>query len=229
MFGNRENTQVLYFENKKARTESVVDAIVRSHNVMVVCGPGTLVSSGIQVSQPLSRDVLVHLIAYNSPLLSQPEKSQIRLVRGGTEAQTTLSTLLNECSSISSTGNELREDTLGLFNIIMTRRRLQARTAPANQFHAYLRRLCESNNLVQCLTTNLDGIEVRDIPDIKQKIVMMRGDNRVVRCLTKDCPGYTASALDGLTEQLLKGDTVPCEHCTSRGEPLNWDFIDWIR
>lgn len=100
----------------------------------------------------------------------------------------------------------------------MTQRRLQVHAAPPNQFHGYLRHLYESSNLVRCLTTNPDGIEASNDPDLEKKIVMMRGDNRVVRCLTRDCPGYTSPALESLTERLLKGDAVPCEYCTSQGE-----------
>ncbi|KAF8595563.1 hypothetical protein BDV93DRAFT_514897 [Ceratobasidium sp. AG-I] len=155
-FSSGLSTQVLDFEQKKARAESVLDAIARSHGVMVVCGPGTLVASGIM-----------------------PEKEQVKLVRGDAEANTSLMSLLKECSSVRASGSELREDTLGLFNMAMTRRRLQASAAPGNQFHRYLGRVCKSGNLVRCLTANLDGMEGRDYPDIEQRLVMMRGDNRV--------------------------------------------------
>lgn len=67
IFGNGKNTQVLDFKNKKARAESVLDAIVGSHGVMVVCGPGTLGQSGIQVNLSCSRGIVTNLNLSNCP------------------------------------------------------------------------------------------------------------------------------------------------------------------
>lgn len=43
-------TKVLDYENNKARVESMVEAIVRSRGVMVLCGPEVQEACGIPVS-----------------------------------------------------------------------------------------------------------------------------------------------------------------------------------
>lgn len=50
IFSHGPSTQVLDFSGKKVRTESVLNAMVQSNGVMVLCGPGTLAASGIEVS-----------------------------------------------------------------------------------------------------------------------------------------------------------------------------------
>lgn len=137
----------------------------------------------------------------------------MKLLCGDSQTQTTVASLIRECTSAS----QVREETLGFFNVAMAQRRLQASEAPTNNFHTYLRLLCESDNLVRCLTTNLEGMEGRDCPEVEARLMMTRGDNRFVRCLSRDCPGLTSPDFEHLLVQLSTGQTVNCPLCYPKG------------
>lgn len=138
-------------------------------------------------------------------------------MQGETRTQTSITSLLQACFAANANGRELREDTLGLLNMAMAQRRALVHNAPSSRFHEYLGRLCESGNLVGCITANIDGMESKNYPGVEEKLHMMRGDNRLARCLMPDCPGLIYPLPDSLEEKSRNGESVPCVPCMARG------------
>lgn len=107
---------------------------------------------------------------------------------------------------------------LAAFNILMTRLRKTARSAPLGNFHKFLHRAFDEGRVIQCLTRNFDGLETRDRPDLIKRVIMVHGDNRVLRCCSPDCAGVFGKTVTNLDRKLASGELVECMSCVAAGE-----------
>lgn len=150
-------------------------------------------------------------------------------------------TLIRDCTPGKTSADDLNPRTLAGLNKVMAARRVAARSAPPSEFHSFLSRLCAAGALAACLTTSFDGLEARGDPALESKMVMLHGDNRVLRCCRPRCAGLSEEdtmKLDGWwlgSDDAVDPDahSVLCEECLKKCEyrepgsdisPCNTDF-----
>jgi NAD-dependent SIR2 family protein deacetylase len=133
-----------------------------------------------------------------------------------------MSTIINDqpvkYSALFSDYLTLEGSKLAQFNMIMTKLRRSARQAPLGNFHKFLHLAFDSGRVVYCLTRNFDGLETRDRQDLIDDVVMVHGDNRILRCAFPDCPGIFGEHVALLDQKLLDGELVECTACLAVGE-----------
>ncbi|KAF8597009.1 hypothetical protein BDV93DRAFT_513684 [Ceratobasidium sp. AG-I] len=184
-------TKVYDFESHSSRIVSIIDAIVGSRKMMVVSGSEVLDASGMQLETSGKSDSGAEM-----------------------EVPATLGDLIKECLTVDLKVEEVRDDKLQIFNQAMTRRRVESRCLAPVPFYTFLRRAFDRGRLLGCLSDNLDGLETQGHAAMESILVMMRGDNRKLRCRTAGCPGLAGQEVIDLDAQLLRGEDISCPRCT---------------
>jgi NAD-dependent SIR2 family protein deacetylase len=100
--------------------------------------------------------------------------------------------------------------------------RAKSRWASLSKFHQFLHRAFDNGLVARWLTRNFDGLETRDRPDLVDHVLMVHGDNQVLRCASPDCPGISGDAVVELDMRLLRGELVMCPACFTPGE-ISWN------
>ncbi|KAG8736716.1 hypothetical protein FRC10_009025 [Ceratobasidium sp. 414] len=198
-------------EKDHARFKQLINSIVRTKHVLVLCGDSATSQSGLPS------------LAYAVP--SQPLEDVVDARFGSQTRRTPLRTLLRDCSPATVAADNLDTRLLASLNTAMAARRIAARSAPASSFHRFLAGMCAEDRLVRCLTTSFDGLEARGNPALEAKTMMLHGDNRVLRCCRRGCSGKNQADTAGLDRKLLSpaplsdssGDYgQPCDSCVKK-------------
>ncbi|KAG9100871.1 hypothetical protein FRC06_003590 [Ceratobasidium sp. 370] len=171
---------------------AVVKAISETDNMIVICGPGVSVVSGM----PDGMDTAVKL-SHNT-----------------FERHTTLQAAIEECSATSLDAKNIDQDKLAAFNKLMAGFRKQARTAPPTNFYRFLHRVFREQRVKRCFTQNIDGLETQGYVGPQPRITMICGDNRMLRCPTKACRQVDTRHATSIDSKLLLGETVICASCS---------------
>ncbi|EUC54501.1 hypothetical protein RSOL_052980, partial [Rhizoctonia solani AG-3 Rhs1AP] len=156
------SVQTLTPSDNPTRFSEVLATIARTQKMMILCGENVCLAEG--------------LLPVGAPLSGQ---------RAGQGVPNTLRGLLVECSPTTIPAEQLPADKLAALNLVMTRRRIAARSAPLTTFHDLLGQLFDQDRLVSCVTGSFDGVEERCRPGFSDRLVMLYGDNRQLRCYTK--------------------------------------------
>jgi NAD-dependent SIR2 family protein deacetylase len=107
---------------------------------------------------------------------------------------------------------------LSALNARMATLRAKSRWASLSKFHQFLHRAFDNGLVARWLTRNFDGLETCDRPDLVDHVLMVHGDNQVLRCASPDCPGISGDAVVELDRRLLRGELVMCQACFTPGE-----------
>ncbi|KDN35631.1 hypothetical protein RSAG8_11426, partial [Rhizoctonia solani AG-8 WAC10335] len=146
------------------RFSEVLATIGRTQKMMVLSGENVGLAAG--------------LLPVSAPLPGQ---------RAGQGQTNTLRGLLVECSPTTIAPDQLPAERLAALNLAMTRRRIAARSAELTKFHHLLGRLFDEGRLISYLTESFDGIEERSSAGFSDRVVMLYGDNRLLRCCMPRC------------------------------------------
>jgi hypothetical protein len=107
---------------------------------------------------------------------------------------------------------------LAALNRAMTRRRIAARSASHTVIEDFLLRTFEEGSLVACMSSNFDGIGASGRPDLAEHIVMLYGDNRVLRCCMANCRTHSEREAPAFDDRILAEGNVICEGCEQKSE-----------
>ncbi|KAG8739123.1 hypothetical protein FRC10_006121 [Ceratobasidium sp. 414] len=178
-----------------SRFKDIVAGIARTGKMMIMCGDVALAGTGIQ-----SLDT-------TTPVKYEAESRQV-----------TLRALLKECSPAQVRPEELPANKLAAYSRAMAERRVASRHAGSNRFLDFLVRVLEEGRLVECMTTSFDGLEAGLRSDLAEKVVMLYGDNRRLRCCTRLCRGIPEEGTKALDRDLTSGSLVICPGCDQRNK-----------
>jgi hypothetical protein len=168
--------------------------------------------------------------AYNRThnLYAQLIDDSVDIVHGLQKRRLPLRSLLRECSPAIIPADNLDPRLLASLNSVMAARRVAARSAAASGFHRFLTRMFVEGRLERCLTTSFDGLEACGDPALESKTIMLHGDNRVLRCCRRGCPGVseeeTAELDDTLLNPFASGDSpdFPGQLCGECYKKCEW-------
>jgi NAD-dependent SIR2 family protein deacetylase len=127
-----------------------------------------------------------------------------------------LYSLLKECSPAHVRPEELPSSKLAAYNSAMAQRRVAARQADRNLFLDFLVRIFKEDRLMTCMTTSFDGLEARSCDGHSDKVVMLYGDNRILRCCTRMCQFMSEEETKSLDEEMCSTGLVLCKGCTQK-------------
>ncbi|CAE6494119.1 unnamed protein product [Rhizoctonia solani] len=172
------------------RFSEVLATIGRTQKMMVLSGENVGLAAG--------------LLPVSAPLPGQ---------RTGQGQTNTLRGLLVECSPTTIAPDQLPAERLAALNLAMTRRRIAARSAELTKFHHLLGRLFDEGRLISYLTESFDGIEERSSAGFSDRVVMLYGDNRLLRCCMPRCCMTLEDAALELDTSFLASERVLCADC----------------
>lgn len=132
--------------------------------------------------------------------------------------------LLEDCSPATIAAEQLPADKLAALNLIMTKRRIAARSAPLTRFHDLIGRLYDEDRLVRCLTESFDGTEERCRAGFSDRLTMLYGDNRQLCCCTPRCRTTSQEEAYTLDKPFLEGKRVLCMDCCRISECLSLNY-----
>ncbi|QRW09563.1 Hydrocephalus-inducing protein [Ceratobasidium sp. AG-Ba] len=184
------------------RFAQLVEAVARSQNIFVVCG------------ESLSRE------AGLPPIENAVDKNfSLGITRKS------LRTLLRECSLSVVSPEMVDQRVLASVNAAMASRRRAARAAEMGAFANLLTGFAARGNITGYLTSSIDGLESRVMPNMEDFIFRLNGDNRRLLCGRDRCLGiqpedstmYDEALLDApITVQTTGRIDVLCQGCRSK-------------
>ncbi|KAG8737649.1 hypothetical protein FRC10_007972 [Ceratobasidium sp. 414] len=192
---NTIGTKVYTLSSHPMRMDEVIRAVSVTPKMIIICGAGVSVWSGMPRS-----------------------KEPVRLSHDKYSEQTTLHAAIQDCSPSNPVAKDIPEGKLVAFNKLMTEFRIRARMAPSSPFHQFVQRALSEQRISFCLTKNFDGLETRGMNCADSRVIMVHGDNSWLRCCTPLCPGIDPQRAAELDSRLLSGNTVACPRCTAKGE-----------
>ncbi|KAG9101958.1 hypothetical protein FS749_001007 [Ceratobasidium sp. UAMH 11750] len=172
----------------------VIDGIAASKNLIIFCGAGVSIESGLP-------DLRSPNGFWDQEVI--PSAGRKRAIRG--------SDLLTKSEGVE--GERLQH-----LNHFATKRRIDARLARPSSFHLLLNRFMEAGRLRKCVTKNVDGLETAQFPQLAKKVTMVHGDNRVLTCLERSCPDISGEEVNTFDEAFLARHPVPCPSCQKKRE-----------
>ncbi|KAG9098611.1 hypothetical protein FS749_003391, partial [Ceratobasidium sp. UAMH 11750] len=178
-----------------SRFADVIAGIARTSKMMILCGDVALAGTGLQ-----SLDVT----------------TSVQYEAGS--RQVALRTLVKECSPTQVRPEELPTNKLAAYNRAMAERRVASRHARPNPFLKFLVRLHEEGRMAACVTTSFDGLEAGLRTELAEKVVMLYGDNRRLRCCTSRCQGMSEEEARSLDHDLISGRLVICQSCDQKNK-----------
>ncbi|KAG9082341.1 hypothetical protein FRC06_005113, partial [Ceratobasidium sp. 370] len=102
---------------------------------------------------------------------------------------------------------------LAIFNQVLTKMRIQARTTPITTFHQLVLQLGNSGTLQRCYTQNFDGLQTRNSPELADKILELHGNNNVLTC--RVCMNQALQPAVTFDQEMQKTGLVKCPHCVA--------------
>jgi NAD-dependent SIR2 family protein deacetylase len=143
----------------------------------------------------------------------KPVDAPLPAGQSGGKQTKSLRTLLLQTAPSKVAPESLPEEQLAILNKLMTVRRIAARTAVGNRFHDFIGRLWDEGRLVSCLTTAFDGLEAKGRLGEEDKLVMLYGDNRILRCSMPNCHNTPEDDTIAFDQDLLEGRRLLCLDC----------------
>ncbi|KAB5589098.1 Hydrocephalus-inducing protein [Ceratobasidium theobromae] len=128
----------------------------------------------------------------------------------------TLNSLLRDCDPSIVRPENLPASKLALLNSTMAHRRILARRAKSNTFLDFLKRISDENRLKFCVTTSFDGLEAESTASLADKAIMLRGDNRVLRCCSRGCETMSVEGTKLLDMIMSNSGTALCPGCIKK-------------
>lgn len=108
---------------------------------------------------------------------------------------------------------------LTALNFVMTTLRQHARTARLTDFHNLIATMLETGRAPMCLTRNFDGLETRDRPDLKSKVIELHGTNDTLSCPAGHVP-IGPEDISNYDDDFLKGVEIACPVCVEKCKSL---------
>ncbi|KAG8762682.1 hypothetical protein FRC11_008065 [Ceratobasidium sp. 423] len=108
-----------------------------------------------------------------------------------------------------------KQNQLAALNYLMTTLRQHARSVPLTDFHRLITVMLDTGRAVKCITRNFDGLETRDRPDLKSKVIEMHGNNNALSCPAGHLPIGPEDIL-AYEEDFSKGIEITCPTCLSK-------------
>ncbi|KAG8715073.1 hypothetical protein FRC08_011025 [Ceratobasidium sp. 394] len=178
--------QMMTYDSHPARMRQIVDAVSRTRKMMILCGD----VAARELSLPgLDESVDV---CYGEESRRAPLRSLIRDLKPTRE---------------SPAENQNRFMVASL-NLAMAERRVAARSAQPGAFSGFISRMNQIGKLALCATTGFDGLEAAHDPLLAEKMVMLHGDNRQLRCYRRACKGLPEDEVGRLDSLLLSMDNL---------------------
>ncbi|KAG8737869.1 hypothetical protein FRC10_007578 [Ceratobasidium sp. 414] len=170
----------------------VIDGLAAKGKMIVICGGGISVASGIPDFR--SKDGL-----WNRVLV--PASRGQRQVKG---------------SALLGFYHTLDERNSRFLDRLMTELRITARQAPLSTFHRFLHRAMSEKRVSKCFTRNFDGLETRDRPDLADRVYMLHGDNRNLSCPNTGCPDICGDDTQQYDGAYLNLEQPLCPSCSGQ-------------
>ncbi|KAB5587610.1 Hydrocephalus-inducing protein [Ceratobasidium theobromae] len=177
-----------------SRFSEIVSAIARTESMIILSGDVALSNAGLL---PLDTSIPV-----------PNDQADTRRV--------TLSNLLRDCDPSTVRPEEVPASKLALLNSAMAYRRILARKAKSNTFLDFLKRMSDEDRLMFCVTTSFDGLEAESATGLADKVIMLRGDNRVLRCCSRGCETMSIDETMLLDMAMSNLGTVLCPGCSKK-------------
>ncbi|QRV80756.1 Hydrocephalus-inducing protein [Ceratobasidium sp. AG-Ba] len=184
------------------RFSQIVEAVARSQNIFIVCGESLSREAGLPpIENPVDEN-------FSSGITRK-----------------SLRTLLRECSLSVVSPEMVDQRSLASVNAAMASRRRAARTAQMGAFADLLASFAVRGNITGYLTSSIDGLESRVMPNLEDRIFRLNGDNRKLLCGRNRCLGIEPGDSTLYDEALLGAPTtvqttghlsVYCNDCRSK-------------
>ncbi|KAG9075014.1 hypothetical protein FRC06_010324, partial [Ceratobasidium sp. 370] len=174
------------YETHPARVRQIVNGISRTKKLMILCGDVAAQES-------------------NLPGLDDP----VDVSHGRETRRTPLRSLIRNLKpSKESPAENQNRFVVASLNRAMTERRIAARSARPGTFSRFMSHLNRIGKLVLGVTTSFDGLEAAHDPLMAEKMIMLHGDNRQLRCYRRTCKGLSEADVDKLDGLLSSMDNL---------------------
>ncbi|KAG8728171.1 hypothetical protein FRC10_005244 [Ceratobasidium sp. 414] len=175
--------QMMTCESHPARVKQIVNGVSRTKKMMILCGDvATQESSLPSLDDPVE-------VSYGRETRRVPLRNLIRDLKPSRE----------------SPAEDQNRFVVASLNRAMAERRVAARSVQPGVFSRFMSHMSRIGRLAQGVTTSFDGLEAAHDPLLAEKMVMLHGDNRQLRCYRRTCKGLSETevrALDGLLSSM---------------------------
>ncbi|KAG9124105.1 hypothetical protein FRC07_012823 [Ceratobasidium sp. 392] len=167
-----------------ARFHQVLDGICRTQRMMILYGDIVSQECGLP-----GMDGSIN-VSYGQDSRRMPLRSLIRDLKPSKAAPPETQNLYMVAS----------------LNRALAERRVAVRSTQPGEFSRFLTRMRLEKKLVMAVTTSFDASEAVHDPQMENKLAMLHGDNRQLRCYRKGCAGVLATDTHQLETLLLGTD-----------------------